>query len=236
MRFGSKYGEWIFKTLPVNRKIEVVSAGVGEDISFDVEFCSYFTQSRLVLLDPTERSRKHVEDTLERIGKKAMKEYSHGGKQSPSSYDLTHISAQQLSFLNVALWKHSFGLLLEEPDDPEHVSFRRRRKTVQPVKYFSSVEILEILKTFRFYYPNEESCFILKLDIEGSEIDVLHDLIVKKIKPCQILVEFDTLRWANMFGVISFLFIAIKLYSHRYVLIEKQGYNFTFIKRTCHEL
>jgi hypothetical protein len=34
---------------------------------------------------------------------------------------------------------------------------------------------------------------ILKLDIEGKEIDVIKDLIIKKIFPKQILVDFEGL-------------------------------------------
>jgi len=41
---------------------------------------------------------------------------------------------------------------------------------------------------------------LLKLDIEGVEIDVIRDMINKEIYPCQILVEFEELGSPSLRG------------------------------------
>ena len=236
MKLGSEYGGWTFSSLPTERSIKLISAGVGEDISFEVEFCSHYSRTHVALLDPTERSLIHVNQTLERLGESSVEAYSESGKQSPRSYDLRKVSTDHLSFLNVALWTNSLGIMLEEPENPEHVSFRRRRKFTQPTRFFQTVEIEEALRHIHSFDRKEDYCLLIKLDIEGSEIEVLKDILRKRIKPCQFLVEFDTLRWAVSQDILNFIWIFIRLRISGYILVHLDGYNTTFIHRRCNEV
>ena len=61
---------------------------------------------------------------------------------------------------------------------------------------------------------------MIKLDIEGSEIEVLDLMIDKKILPNQILVEFDELNKINEIALKRFSDIHQKLLLKEYELIK----------------
>lgn len=66
---------------------------------------------------------------------------------------------------------------------------------------------------------------LLKLDIEGAEFTVLPDLLMKKIYPRLLCVEFDQPR--SLWQMIK---MVIMLQNHGYHLINQTHYNFTFIR------
>ena len=75
---------------------------------------------------------------------------------------------------------------------------------------------------------------MIKLDIEGSEIEVLDLMIDKKILPNQILVEFDELNKINEIALKRFSDINQKLLLKEYELIKTNSKfpDFLYIKKT----
>ena len=75
---------------------------------------------------------------------------------------------------------------------------------------------------------------MIKLDIEGSEIEVLDLMIDKKILPNQILVEFDELNKINEIALKRFSDIHQKLLLKDYELIKTNSKfpDFLYIKKT----
>lgn len=75
---------------------------------------------------------------------------------------------------------------------------------------------------------------MIKLDIEGSEIEVLNQMIDEKILPNQILVEFDELNKVNEIAIKRFLDIHQKLLLKEYQLIKTSSKfpDFLYIKKT----
>jgi|TARA_B110000977_G_scaffold36325_1_gene48685 hypothetical protein len=75
---------------------------------------------------------------------------------------------------------------------------------------------------------------MIKLDIEGSEIEVLDLMIDKKILPNQILVEFDELNKINEIALKRFSDIHQKLLLKEYELIKTNSKfpDFLYIKKT----
>ena len=53
--FGSEYGNWKFIHTDDLHNSIILSAGVGEDISFDVEFINFYN-STIIFVDPTPRA------------------------------------------------------------------------------------------------------------------------------------------------------------------------------------
>ena len=51
--FGSKYGGWHFYDDTSLKYSTIVSCGVGEDISFDIEMINYY-KLKVILVDPTQ--------------------------------------------------------------------------------------------------------------------------------------------------------------------------------------
>jgi hypothetical protein len=64
---------------------------------------------------------------------------------------------------------------------------------------------------------------LLKLDIEGAEIEVISDLLDKGVRPKQILVEFDELNVPSPKSFERIDFINAKLESHDYVCVWTDG-------------
>ena len=75
---------------------------------------------------------------------------------------------------------------------------------------------------------------MIKLDIEGSEIEVLDLMIDKKILPNQILVEFDELNKINEIALKRFSDIHQKLLLKENELIKTNSKfpDFLYIKKT----
>ena len=80
LTFGSVYGSWSVIPLPSLHRSTIISCGVGEDVSFDVEFAAYF-DAVVVLVDPTPKSVDHYREAVEaRLGKRATASYSSSGR------------------------------------------------------------------------------------------------------------------------------------------------------------
>ena len=73
---------------------------------------------------------------------------------------------------------------------------------------------------------------MIKLDIEGAEIEVIVNMIDKKIFPNQILVEIDELNKIDKISVERFNKINNLLIENKYELIntENQFPNFLYLK------
>ena len=73
---------------------------------------------------------------------------------------------------------------------------------------------------------------MIKLDIEGSEIEVLKSMIDQKIFPNQILVEFDELIKINKIAIDRFKKVHQKLLSENYKLIKTHNEfpNFLYVR------
>lgn len=66
---------------------------------------------------------------------------------------------------------------------------------------------------------------LLKLDIEGAEHLVLHDILEKRIYPKIILVEFD--QPVSIFKIFMTIYNLIR---RNYSLVKQDRFNFTFVK------
>jgi FkbM family methyltransferase len=67
---------------------------------------------------------------------------------------------------------------------------------------------------------------MLKIDIEGAEYTVLNSMINQNIFPKILCIEFD-----QPASLIKIMNMTKKLLSYNYLLIKKDYFNFTFIKR-----
>lgn len=65
-RLGTEYGGWWFVRTPSLRGGSVISAGAGEDISFDVGLAREHGAT-VTVVDPTPRAVVHVAAALERV-------------------------------------------------------------------------------------------------------------------------------------------------------------------------
>lgn len=158
MRLGTDYGGWNFNPTLIDKNSIVYSAGIGEDISFDLGIISKFGVT-VHGFDPTPKSIRWVKS-----------------QNVPPQFVL-----------------HEYGiapkdgeLVFHAPENPEHVSLsvvervNPTQKIVLPVR-----ELVGIMKEL-----GHDHIDLLKMDIEGSEYEVIEDLLARKIPIRQLLVEY----------------------------------------------
>ena len=210
-RLGTEYGCWnLIDFQEVNNKT-IISAGCGEDISFDIEFLNLYG-GKIILVDPTPRSINHLEKVFNSVGNKKTKNYVDGGNQKIESYDLENIQTEQLIIKNYALFNED-GITVKffPPKNPEHVSHSISNWQKGETNSNKSIEVetITVKKIMEDHKINELE--LIKLDIEGAENQVLPNLITNKIFPNQILVEFDELHTDNFVSYCKALIIILRL-------------------------
>jgi FkbM family methyltransferase len=222
-RLGTVYGGKTFMDRHYLHGGIVISAGLGEDASFDVEFASRYG-AKVIIVDPTPRSIVYFNKLIARVGQPAERIYGTSGCLPIESYDLTRISRENILYIDKALWTEATTLRFFLPKDVEHVShsivnFQNDHRDDTPFIEVETTTISDLMGKFEI-----ETIDIFKLDIEGAEIHVLHDMLDKYIHPRQILVEFDELSQPS--GVVKKKYEELykKLLSHGYVCKSWDGY------------
>ena len=228
---GSKYGRKTFcEVFPIDKKMQVISAGVGEDISFDIEFLNKFN-AVIILVDPTPVAIQHFEMIQERIGLDSIDQYSPTSRQSVDSYNLTRATQDNLMMVPQALWKDQSLLHFYLPPDDSrdssgsinsiHNFYRasEKRITVQ------TTTVLKICKDYNF-----NGIDILKLDIEGSALEVLISMFLDRIYPKQILLEIDEIHFPSFRSKYRAFKLFKILKKNRYMIVNQDSCDFTFIR------
>jgi FkbM family methyltransferase len=194
VNLGTEYGGWTLVNKPSLEKSIILSAGLGEDASFDVEFANTY-DSKVIIMDPTPRAVQHFEDIQNRIGKMEKQPYAGDGKESVEAYDLSNIDRQQLSLVKKALWNENTEMEFYKPEVESHVShslINWQHDYSNDTEYIQ-VQADTIFSILDSQDINKSEIELVKLDIEGAEIEVLLQMLEEDFYPKQILVEFDEL-------------------------------------------
>lgn len=192
LRLGSDYGGWTFADSPDLRDSVIVSCGLGEDASFDVEFASRF-RSKVILVDPTPRAIRHFEEIQMRVGQPASQGYVKGGKQPAAAYDLRKIDKGSLMLEPFALWVEKTKLKFFAPENPENVSHSIVNDRDNHAEEAPHIEVATITLEALLSKHDLKTVPLMKLDIEGAEIDVIRHMVESGTRVRQLLVEFDAL-------------------------------------------
>ncbi len=229
IRLGSEYGGWTFAETESLNKSLMVSCGAGEDVSFDMEFAARFN-AEVVLVDPTPRAVSHFQLTRTRMSEKNTKIYVSGGSQPVEAYDLENLREDQFKFVEVALWNKNTPTRFFAPKNPSHVShsivnLQNDYRNDSPYIEVEAITIDVLLERL-----NVKEIGILKLDIEGAEIEVIEDLISKKIYPAQVLVEYDELSVPGKKSKERIKYAHALLINADYDLIFREDRNFLYLK------
>lgn len=232
--YGTSYGGWYVAEQYMSDNLNILSAGVGEDISFDIEILNKF-KSKIIFIDPTPRAIAHIEKIVENIGNKKTIPYDDkSGNQKVQSYELSNIQIDSFILIEKALYSESdLVIKFYKPNNDAFVShsisnFQNQYNKKSDYIEVSTTNIEDIIKTHRI---NEID--ILKLDIEGAENQVIPDFLRRKIFPKQLLVEFDELTTSFIKPYLKAFMIFIKLILNSYCLVKTQNFpNFLFVKKT----
>ena len=192
---GTQYGGWTFAEDPGLHGATIISCGAGEDISFDLLFAATYGAT-VIIVDPTPRAALHVKEAIETCIRAARD----GTLDKLELYGMRGfggLDPQRIIFVERALWKETGLLKLFAPKNPAHVShsaldfqndYRREGGFIE----VEATTYAHLVKDFGL-----KRLPLLKLDIEGAEIEVLMSLSRDGLLPEQICVEYDELLIPN---------------------------------------
>lgn len=220
IKLGSVYGGWSFVDSPSLQNSTIVSCGLGEDASFDIDFANRYN-ARVVMVDPTPRAVQHYNKIIDALGNTAQSGYVSGGDQPVHCYELSNITNEQLVHVDAAMWTETGTVKFFPPPNPEHVSHSISNYQQD---YDQSAECIEVPSTTLDALMADygiESLPLLKLDIEGAEIQVLQYLMQNKIFPEQILVEYDELKLGTQQSIDKITQVHEQLCNNGYVMLHQ---------------
>jgi FkbM family methyltransferase len=223
--FGTRYGGWFLpENLVLDESSIVVSAGVGEDISFDILVQNLY-KCEILLIDPTPRAIQHLAEVKSYYEKKT----AFLGNIQPDYLpilDAVKPDVDKLHLLPIGLWNKKDVLKFYKQSNPSYVS-----QTLIPKLYTDEytevpVERLSVLLRER----NINKIDVLKLDIEGAELDVIDTLFEDNLLPKILCVEFD-LFLKGQDKTNRTKQTILRLFSVGYKLLNNTNYNMVFERK-----
>ncbi len=164
VRLGSRYGGWLVPVRLMYEGMLVVSAGVGEDTTFDAELVARYN-CRIIGIDPTPRAVRHVQRSVASLG-------------------------DAFNLVEVALSGSDDARPFYPPASPEHVSYSLvdQNGSAAPLM----VKTARLSSVMRSLFDGDvPQIGLMKLDIEGAEGEVICDILDSGFRPPVICVEFD---------------------------------------------
>ncbi len=160
-RHGSEYGGWVICPDYISKRSIIYSLGIGEDISFDLSLIEKYN-CNVFGFDPTPKSIKWINN---------------------------QILPENFFFINVGLSNTDSLVKFFPPQNKNYVSYSMFNKKGKN-HHINSIELeVKRLKTLMDMLGHN-TVDLLKMDIEGSEYDVIEDMIASDIFPKQLQIEF----------------------------------------------
>jgi len=171
-------------------------AGVGEDLALENELAAHVT---VVSLDPTPRSIEYVAKNPYGIKNKSF-----------------------FSFQPYGLWSSDAELEFVAPDNPDHVSHTIKENSDGSNSF--SAQCLSVKTCMEKF--GHHKLFLLKMNIEGAEYEVLKSLVRDRIFPQVIMLTYEG-DWA----FVRALFWNRKLQKLGYQVLGVRGWAVTYVFR-----
>lgn len=222
-RFGTKYGGW---NIPIDINLTnnsiIYSAGVGEDISFDILISDAYNPN-IFLIDPTNRASKHYSEIQDFYINHISSFTGDIQKDYIKMIENCKPNFTKFNYIKKGLWTCNDKLKFYKPLNEKYVSH-----TLIENMYSNNYEIVDVdsIKNIMLSL-NHTYIDILKLDIEGSEIVVLNQMLDDNIFPKYICVEFD-LYLKNVDHKNETSSIISRLKEHGYIMLENDNWNCIF--------
>ena len=189
-KFGTNYGGWyIPKNINLNENSIVYSGGVGEDMSFDLLLNNKYN-CKLILIDPTSRAMDHYNEVKQFYDDKTN--FSFKGDIQPDYKECIqnlNPNFEKFEYINEGLWNKKDTLNFYKQTNEKYVS----QSLIENMfgENYDTIQVNSIKNIMD--QRGHEQIDLLKLDIEGAEIEVINQMLNDKIYPKYLLIEFDLL-------------------------------------------
>ena len=230
-RFGTKYGGFYYpENLDgLNQNSIIYCIGAGEDISHDIIIANQL-KSKIHIFDPTPRSISHVNHVKNVLDGTKSPIYSNNIAGGDPVHYWKLILENSISSDNIIFKEYAVGIkegvhkfYLPSNEDYVSCSLEEGMKSND----FINVNV-RTLKTI-MKELNHTHIDLLKMDIEGSECDVINNMLDLHIYPKYLAVEFDLAFNGEFKKDVEKCNQTIqKLYQHNYQLIHNHESDFTF--------
>jgi FkbM family methyltransferase len=205
--FGNEYGGFfICPDVFGEGEIIVYSAGVGEDISFDMDMINEYTNCKIFAFDPTPKS-------VEWIKKQNL----------PENY----------KFYPYGISAKTGYVKMFLPKNKNHVSgsvYESNHLSKEDIIIVQMKCIEDIIKE-----NNHEYVDIIKMDIEGSEFSVIENLNLGKINCGQIIIEFHEKFFKNGKELKNQTIKKLKDSNYYCFAISNSGKEYSFINKNVYK-
>ena len=218
-RIGTPYGGWVIPVDMLTESSVCYSVGAGEDISFDLVLINK-KNCHVYSFDPTPRAQKHISAVFEAARKGSEMCINNNPKKL---YDIPPGIFDKFHYYEYGVYSCDQKMKFYAPENPQYVS-HSVVNWGNTNHYFEAEckSIHSIMKELK-----HDRIDLLKLDIEGAEMDVMDGLTEQGVCPPFLCVEYDeALHQLWSAGA----FKCIRLLSARgYVIAHARLWNITFI-------
>lgn len=222
-KLGTDYGGWLIpKNISLNEDSIVYSGGAGEDISFDLKLQDKYN-CQIVIIDPTKKAIKHYEEVKIFYNDNNFKFTGNIQKDYIQNIKNLNIDFNKIIFLDIGLYNKKDLLKFYKQDNPNYVS-----QSLENNMFGNNYDIVKVDTIKNIMNElNHNNIDLLKLDIEGSECDVLDKMLDDNILPKYLCIEFDLLLKNKDFNKKTEK-IGKRLESFGYKILKNDNLNITF--------
>ena len=184
MRYGSKYGGWYMpKTIQLDEHDICISAGAGEDISFECELAERFP-CNIYIMDPTPRAIAHFNNLQEAVKKgESFKINNH----QDEFYKISEKNLKRIKYFDYGLSNKNSSEKFYYPVNNEWVSCSIIADE-QSEKFFVA-ECVTYKGLIEKLLLNYNDVKVVKMDIEGSEYEVIENMVKEGSLPDVLCFE-----------------------------------------------
>lgn len=192
---GNKNASWCIKKLSIKDDGLIFSLGIGEDMSFDIELAKKYNK-KIIMIDPTPRAILHYNLVMKWFDKEKILT-----KKFP--YNLKGLNRNNFEIVKKAIWNKKKIVKFFLPKNNKNVSHSiiNFQNNYSKDTDFIEVDAIRMSDLVNLYKNESKNISLIKMDIEGAEIEVLKDMLSSNIFPKQIAVEFDELNIPTKYGI-----------------------------------
>ena len=224
-KLGTNYGGWYVPTnMILNENSIVYSGGVGEDISFDILLQSKYN-CNIMLIDPTSKSIKHFDEVKQYYNSNQL--FTGGIQQDYySCIQSSQPNFDKFQYINIGLWNKKDELKFYKQTNDNYVS-----QSLVENMFGQKYDIVPVNSIKNIMdQQGHTQIDLLKLDIEGAEIETVNQMLDDKIYPTYVLVEFDLLLKNKDPKNTTRQLVNRMISKENYKIIKDDNLNITFIK------